>query len=74
MSWFFLIPIALGLGLTGLGAFFWALRHDQYDDLEGDAVRILIAPDTPIPAPSAKETLHGQLVAHIDHTDPDRRL
>lgn len=71
MSWFVLIPIALGLGLMGLGAFFWALRHDQYDDLKGDAVRILIAPDTPIPQ---KETPHGKLATNPDHGKPDRRL
>jgi cbb3-type cytochrome oxidase maturation protein len=30
-----LIPIALGLGLLGLGAFFWSLRSGQFDDLDG---------------------------------------
>lgn len=38
----FLIPIALGLGLAGLVAFFWSLRDGQYEDLEGAANRILI--------------------------------
>jgi len=38
----FLIPIALGLGLAGLGAFFWSMRDGQYDDLDGAANRILI--------------------------------
>lgn len=38
----FLIPIALGLGLTGLAAFFWALRSGQFTDLDGAAARILI--------------------------------
>lgn len=37
-----LIPIALFLGLLGLGAFFWALRDGQFDDSEGAAARILI--------------------------------
>lgn len=37
----FLIPVSLFLGGLGLAAFLWALRHDQYDDLEGDAARIL---------------------------------
>jgi cbb3-type cytochrome oxidase maturation protein len=37
-----LIPIALGLGLLGLAAFFWALRDGQFDDNEGAAVRILM--------------------------------
>jgi cbb3-type cytochrome oxidase maturation protein len=38
----YLIPIALGLGLLGLGAFFWSLRDGQFDDLDGAAQRILI--------------------------------
>jgi cbb3-type cytochrome oxidase maturation protein len=37
----FLIPIALFLGLIGLGAFFWALRNNQFDDPKGQANRIL---------------------------------
>ena len=37
-----LIPVALGLGLIGLAAFFWALRDGQYDDPDGAAARILI--------------------------------
>lgn len=38
----YLIPAALFLGLIGLGAFFWALRSGQFDDLDGAAERILI--------------------------------
>ena len=37
-----LIPIALGMGLIGLCAFFWALRRGQFVDLDGAAARILI--------------------------------
>ncbi|MBX9816336.1 MAG: cbb3-type cytochrome oxidase assembly protein CcoS [Sphingomonas sp.] len=37
-----LIPIALGLGLAGLGAFFWAARSGQFEDLDGAALRVLI--------------------------------
>ena len=37
----FLVPVALGLGLTGLGAFLWTLRSGQYDDIDGAALRIL---------------------------------
>jgi len=36
-----LIPISLGLGLIGLLAFLWALKNNQYDDLEGDQARVL---------------------------------
>lgn len=37
-----LIPIALLLGLSGLGAFFWAMRSGQFEDMEGAGARILI--------------------------------
>ena len=37
-----LIPVALCMGLCGLGFFFWAMRNDQFDDLEGAAHRVLI--------------------------------
>lgn len=37
-----LIPIALGLGLSGLGAFLWAMNDGQFDDPDGAAMRILI--------------------------------
>jgi cbb3-type cytochrome oxidase maturation protein len=36
-----LIPISITLGLIGLLAFLWALKNNQYDDLEGDQARIL---------------------------------
>lgn len=38
----FLIPVALFLGGLGLGAFIWALRSGQFEDLDGAAHRILI--------------------------------
>ena len=41
MDYFYLIPIALGLGLTALAAFMWSLKSGQYDDLDGAAERIL---------------------------------
>jgi cbb3-type cytochrome oxidase maturation protein len=37
----YLVPVALGLGLTGLAAFLWTLRTGQYDDIDGAALRIL---------------------------------
>jgi len=40
-----LIPVALGMGLAGLAAFFWAMRSGQFEDPEGSAQRILIDDD-----------------------------
>ena len=37
----YLVPLALGLGLTGLFAFLWALRSGQYSDVDGAALRVL---------------------------------
>lgn len=46
-----LIPIALGLGLLGLVAFFWSLKSGQFDDLDGAGMRILIDDDQDTPRP-----------------------
>lgn len=46
-----LIPVTLCMGAIGLGAFFWSLRSAQYEDLSGDAERILFDEDVPM-APS----------------------
>jgi cbb3-type cytochrome oxidase maturation protein len=37
----YLIPIALTLGAAGLFAFFWAMKNEQFEDLDGAAHRIL---------------------------------
>lgn len=59
MSYLYLIPISLLLALIALIAFLWALKSEQYDDLDGAAVRILIDDDVPIssvqPTPDTKE-------------------
>jgi len=47
----YLVPIALGLGLTGLAGFLWSLRSGQYDDLEGASLRILSNDDLRQPGP-----------------------
>ncbi len=44
-----LIPVSLILGGLGLTAFLWSLRDNQYEDLEGDAWRILSEDDEPGP-------------------------
>ena len=40
-DFYYLIPVALALGVAGLAAFMWSLRSGQYDDNEGAAHRIL---------------------------------
>lgn len=37
----YLIPIALVLGLAALFAFLWSMKSGQFEDMEGNASRIL---------------------------------
>lgn len=54
-DYFYLIPIALGIGLTALTAFMWSLKNGQYEDLDGAAERILHEPiDAPIKSRSRR--------------------
>ena len=46
---FVLIPVSLLLAGAGLAAFLWTLRSHQYDDLDGDAWRILVDEDDNAP-------------------------
>jgi cbb3-type cytochrome oxidase maturation protein len=39
---FFLVPIALILAGAFVGAFIWAVRHGQFDDVHSPAVRMLL--------------------------------
>lgn len=50
----YLIPIALLLGLGALFAFLWALKSGQYEDMEGEASRILFDDDDSLPKPQSK--------------------
>ncbi len=47
---YLLIPLGLVLLVAALWAFFWAVRHGQFDDLDTPGVQVLLdddrAPDT----------------------------
>ncbi len=51
-----LIPGMILLGLVGVGIFFWAARSGQFEDMEGEAHRILMDDDLP---PERKEGESG---------------
>ena len=46
-----LIPGMILLGLVAVAAFFWAARSGQFDDLEGEASRILMDEDLSLSKP-----------------------
>ena len=45
---YLLIPGMIFLGLVMVGVLVWAVKSGQYDDLEGDAHRILMDDDDPL--------------------------
>ena len=57
---YFLIPITLFVVLVAAGAFIWAVKTGQFDDLEGPAYRILMDDDDPrIPRPPGWQDSRG---------------
>ena len=42
---YLLLPVALIILIIIIGIFFWAVRSDQFEDLEGPAHRILMDDD-----------------------------
>jgi len=44
---FLLLPVALGVVAVAVGAFVWAARRGQFDDLDTPALRVLRDDDPP---------------------------
>ena len=62
-----LIPGMLILGLVMVGVLFWAARSGQFDDLEGDAHRILMDDErTPGPKPKPNS---GQIMPDAEDNE-----
>ncbi len=52
-----LIPGMIFIGLLSVAVLFWAARSGQYDDMDGEAYRILMDEDLePDPAPDSVKT------------------
>jgi cbb3-type cytochrome oxidase maturation protein len=41
----YLVPIAFGVAIVALIAFYWTIKSRQYEDPKGDAERILMEND-----------------------------
>ena len=71
-----LIPVSVVMGLIGLLAFLWAMRTNQFEDLDGSAWRV-IGPQDPLPHDNPLETKgnrHDNLAAHAEDKDARRGL
>jgi len=45
-SLYLLIPVSLVFCIIAIAIFFWAVNNGQYDDLDGEAERLLFDEDT----------------------------
>jgi cbb3-type cytochrome oxidase maturation protein len=60
----YLVPLALLLGLLGLGAFLWSLSSGQYDDLDGAAWRAIMDDDETSPGGHSGSPRSGEPGSH----------
>jgi cbb3-type cytochrome oxidase maturation protein len=58
-----LIPLSILLMLLAIGAFFWAIRNDQFDDLDTPALDILDEDEKP------SDRRVDQNAAHNENTE-----
>lgn len=56
-SLYLLIPVSLIFCALAVWIFFWAVNNGQYDDLEGEADRILFEDDEDIPSAKASNSM-----------------
>ncbi|SCZ60989.1 cbb3-type cytochrome oxidase assembly protein CcoS [Thiohalomonas denitrificans] len=66
-----LIPAMILIGLAMVGVLIWAIRKGQYDDLEGDANRILMDDDDPLIPERDKTTPGSKKPNRPDLNGPD---
>ena len=72
MDFLYLVPIALVLGVVGLGAFMWSLRNGQYDDLDGAAERILFEDNDNPCGPLIENARKGERTGSRSHIQIER--
>ena len=51
---YLLIPLSLALVFVIAVVFWWSLKNDQFEDLEGEGFRILMDDDKPPPQPPSQ--------------------
>ncbi|WP_340677828.1 cbb3-type cytochrome oxidase assembly protein CcoS [Paraglaciecola sp.] len=69
-----LIPIAILLVCIAIAVFFWAVKSNQFDDLERHGHSILFDDDIKKSAPAAKETTQAinDPIKPSPHSNDDR--
>ncbi|WP_461518382.1 cbb3-type cytochrome oxidase assembly protein CcoS [Porticoccus sp.] len=67
-SLYLLIPVSLIFCALAIWIFFWAVNNGQYDDLEGEADRILFEEDDDLSSKSGQQT-EPSAIDHSEHKD-----
>ncbi len=67
-----LIPGMVILGLIAVGVLFWAARSGQFDDMEGDAQRILMDDDE-LPTQDSNELNEVDSASDKDSSSPQKK-
>ncbi|MGY4877265.1 cbb3-type cytochrome oxidase assembly protein CcoS [Vreelandella aquamarina] len=70
---YLLIPLSLILLGLAVWAFFWAVKNDQFDDLEGPAHRILFDEDENDLSPEERERRQQQRARNAAERTQDRK-
>ncbi|MCA3107488.1 MAG: cbb3-type cytochrome oxidase assembly protein CcoS [bacterium] len=53
---YLLVPLSVVLAIAIGAAFWWAVRNDQFEDMEGPAQRLLLDDDDRVAAPESGRT------------------
>ena len=69
---YLLIPLSLILLGLAVWAFFWAVKNDQFDDLEGPAHRILFDEDENDLTPEQRQRTKQKPTPPADNTPDDQ--
>jgi len=64
---YLLLPVALVIVVIIIGVFFWAVKSDQFEDMEGPAHRILMDDDA-----SENKTTDSDSTASSSANNPDK--
>ena len=67
---FFLIPLSIVLLSLAIWAFFWAVKNDQFEDLDGPAYSILYDDDLPPKKPQVTDEA-DEHTENPEKTDPE---
>lgn len=59
-----LIPAALLFSVAALLVFRWSINSDQYDDMEGEAYRILMDDEDMIPGREKKKIVTNEIASN----------